>query len=304
MKLTSKPIVFFGSGPVAAESLKLLAKSFAIEAVVTKPRPPHHKGLVPVIEAAEKLELPIYTVSSRKELDTLIAQEHFESELSILIDFGIIVSQAAIDSFSLGIINSHFSLLPEWRGADPITFSILSGQKMTGVSLMLLVPAMDEGPILGYGVFELPDSITTPELTHELILLSNQLLQTIVPEYIAGSIAPQQQTDKIEPTYSRKLTKEDATIEWRKAADALEREVRAFIEWPKSKTSLGSLDIVITKARVTEQQGIPGTWAIHEKQPMVYCGKDALIIERLKPAGKKEMTGQSFLAGYKHLIAN
>lgn len=302
MKLTSKPVVFFGSGPVAAESLELLAESFPIEAVITKPRPAHHKGPVPVIAAAEKHKLPLHTVSNRKELDTLISTVHFTSELAVLIDFGIIVSQQAIDSFPLGIVNSHFSLLPEWRGADPITFSILSGQKMTGVSLMLLVPAMDEGPILGYGVYELPEDITTPQLTHDLISLSDQLLRAIVPEYMAGKIMPQPQTNKIESTYSRKLSKDDATIEWRKAADALEREIRAFIEWPKSKTKLGDLDLVITQARVVSRQGEPGVWTIHEKLPLVYCGKDALVIERLKPAGKKEMTGQSFLAGYKHLI--
>lgn len=302
MTKISKPIVFFGSGPVAAESLQLLAQDFIIEAVITKPRPAHHKGDVPVIRVAEKLGLPIYTVTNKKTLDELIETKPFKSDLAILIDFGIIVSKKAIDYFSLGIINSHFSLLPEWRGADPITFAILSGQKSTGVSLMMLVEAMDEGPLLGYGVFGLSDTITTPELTDELIKLSHALLVGIVPDYVAGHIAPQPQTTGIEPTYSRKLTKEDGVINWLKPAENIEREIRGFIEWPKSRTTIAQRDVVITKAHVIDLEGPTGTFVVHQKQLVAYCGDKALVVDSLKPAGKQEMTGQSFLAGYRQFL--
>src|SRR5687768_10593623 len=132
MNKKSEPIVFFGSGPVAAESLRLLAQDFTIEAVITKPRAAHHKGDVPVLTLAESLGLPTETAYDKKSLDKLFETKAFKSRLGVLVDFGIIVSQAVIDYFPFGIVNSHFSLLPEWRGADPITFSILSGQKETG----------------------------------------------------------------------------------------------------------------------------------------------------------------------------
>lgn len=302
MKKTSKPVVFFGSGPVAAESLRLLAQNFSIEAVVTKPRAAHHKGDVPVIRIAEGLNLPIHTVSNKRTLDELIAQDPFESKIGILIDFGIIVSQKAIDYFPLGIVNSHFSLLPEWRGADPITFAILSGQKTTGVSLMMLVEAMDEGPLLGYGVYGLSETVTTPELTAGLIELSDTLLTSIVPDYIEGLIAAQPQTSEIEATYSRKLTKEDSIINWQKPAENIEREVRAFIEWPKSRATIADKEVVITSAHVIDLSGRAGSFAIVDKQLVAYCGDKALVIDTLKPAGKKEMTGQSFLAGYKQFL--
>ena len=302
MKKTSKPIVFFGSGPVAAESLRLLAEDFTIEAVVTKPRPEHHKGDVPVIRVAEELGLHVHTVRNKRTLDELIDTKPFKSSVAILIDFGIIVSQKAIDYFPRGIINSHFSLLPEWRGADPITFAILSGQKITGVSLMMLVEAMDEGPLLGYGVYDIAPETTTPILTENLIQLSHALLSTIVPEYLRGTITPQPQTTEIEPTYSRKITKEDGQINWKKTADVLEREIRAFIEWPKSHTVIASKEVVITKARVADFPGPPGTFDIINKNLVGYCGEKSLIIETLKPAGKKEMTGQAFLAGYKQFL--
>jgi methionyl-tRNA formyltransferase len=302
MTKISKPIVFFGSGPVAAESLELLAHDFTIEAVITKPRPPHHKGDVPVIRVAEKLGLPVFTVTNKRTLDELVETHRFKSDLAILIDFGIIVSQKAIDTFKLGIVNSHFSLLPEWRGADPITFSILSGQNITGVSLMMLVPAMDEGPLLGYGVYELSPTITTPELTHDLIELSHALLKQIIPEYMEQRIVAQPQTDKIEATYSRKLTKDDGIIVWNKTAEQIEREIRAFIEWPKSRTTIAGKDAVITKAHVLDLSGKAGTFTVHEKQLVAFCGEKALAIDSLKPAGKQEMTSQAFLAGHKHLL--
>ncbi len=303
MTKKSETIVFFGSGPVAAESLRLLSQAFAIEAVVTKPRPPHHRGAVPVIESAEDLKLPVRTVSTRHELDALFDELPFTSRCAVLIDFGIIVSQKVIDYFPLGIINSHFSILPEWRGADPITFSILSGQKQTGVSLMLLVEAMDEGPLLSYGGYDLPPTITTPELTNNLIQLSFALLQHDLPRHLAGESksAPQSVTGRA-VSYSHKLTKENGALDWSKPAEQLEREVRAFIEWPKSYTKLQNLEIVITKSHVIDAAGTPGSTAIIDKQPVFFCSQQALAIDRLKPAGKKEMTGEAFLAGYKHLF--
>lgn len=294
----SKTIVFFGSGPVAAASLRLLATAFTIEAVITKPRAAHHKGDVPVLDVAEEFALPVFTATNRKTLDDLFAKRPTHSEVAILIDFGIIVSQEVIDYFPLGIINSHFSLLPEWRGADPITFAILSGQQKTGVSLMLLVAGMDEGPLLAQESIPLDDHITTPVLTEQLIRLSYAMLETHVPRYIEGTILPYPQSnDGI--SYSRKLRKDDALVDWRKPAAQIEREIRAFISWPKTRTNFSGLDVVLTKARVIDEHGEPGTTKIIHKCPVVYCSESALLIEKIKPAGRQEMTGEAFLAGYK-----
>ncbi|HSW98741.1 MAG TPA: methionyl-tRNA formyltransferase [Candidatus Saccharimonadales bacterium] len=305
MKQMSETIVFFGSGPVAAASLRLLAGFCTIEAVVTKPRPAHHRGPVPVLEVAEELSLKVSTAENKKQLDELFSAKPFASRVAVLIDFGILVSQQVIDYFPLGIVNSHFSLLPEWRGADPITFSILSGQKTTGVSLMLLVEAMDEGPLLGYGEYALPPGITTPELTKDLIQLSYQLLETILPAYCNGSIilSDQSVTGRT-ASYSRKLTKEDGVIDWHKPAEQIERDIRAYSEWPKSRARLGSIEVIITAVHTTStgNAAAPGTAEIVGKELVIRCGRQALVIDRLTPAGKKEMSGQAFLSGYKSQI--
>jgi methionyl-tRNA formyltransferase len=306
MKKISEPIVFFGSGPVAAKSLELLAPHCTFEAVITKPRPAHHRGPVPVSELAETLHIPIYTAENGSQLNELFAKKPFRSRLAILIDFGIIVSQEVIDYFPLGIVNSHFSLLPEWRGADPITFSILSGQKQTGVSLMLLTAGLDEGPLLAHTLVDIGPETTTSELTARLITSSYEALCTTIPRYLSGEAQPSSQEAVAAllgrdptPTYSRKLTKQDGILDWSKPATELEREVRAFNEWPKSRTNLGRFDVIITKAHVVDQNGTPGTLSAAGKQPIVYCGEQALALDRLKPAGKQEMTGQAFLAGYR-----
>lgn len=298
-------IVFFGSGPVAAKSLELLAQNFAVEAVITKPRPAHHKGDVPVLDVCERLGLQnIYSVSNKAETSKVFEETTFKSQLGVVIDFGIIIEQAVIDTFPLGIVNSHFSLLPEWRGADPITFSILSGQDRTGVSLMLINDKLDEGQLLAQAEYILPPDITTPLLTEALVDISDALLAEILPDYLAGNIEPQQQSEvtiasSSEPTYSRKLTKADGIIDWQKPAVVIEREIRAYAGWPRSLTTIGSADVVITKAHVEERSGIAGTVWMEDKQIGMFCRKGLLIIDSLIPAGKKEMSAQAFLAGYK-----
>jgi methionyl-tRNA formyltransferase len=176
MKKMSETIVFFGSGPVAAESLKLLAEDFNIEAVITKPKPAHHTGIFPVIEVADKFGIKILYTKNKVELSDLFSTKPVKSLVGLVIDHGILIGQDVIGYFPLGIINSHFSLLPEWRGADPISFSILSGQKRTGISLMLINQDLDEGPLLAQSEYLLSPDITTPELTDDLINLSHQTL--------------------------------------------------------------------------------------------------------------------------------
>lgn len=310
---TKKPsVVFFGSGPVAARSLELLADYCLVEAVITKPQPQHHKERFPVLDVAEKLGLKTFTPYGKKELSELFATKPVASPLGIVIDYGFIINQDVIDYFPLGIINSHFSLLPEWRGADPITFAILSGQRETGVSLMLITAGMDEGPLLSQTPFEIPSGMTTPELTNALIDVSDYTLRRILPLYVDGETKPAPQLDVALPghtqvTYSRKLTKDDGLLDFTKPAEQLEREVRAFIEWPKSRTTLGGKEIVITKAHIMENDaGQIGTiWLDEPSRPKQFgfqTSRGVLVIDMLKPAGKQEMTVEAFLAGYRHLL--
>lgn len=302
LRMQSHKVVFFGSGPVAAKALKLLLKNFDIETVITKPKPAYHKTSFPVIDVCENNNIPYLTCTNRKELSELISKTKFSSKIAVLIDFGIIVSQDVIDAFPLGIVNSHFSILPDLRGADPITFAILTGQKTTGVSLMLLVEKMDEGPLIAFGEYELPKDITTPVLTEHLIHFSDKLLRLELPKYIQARHSSPQSITNRKVSYSRKITKDDGKIDWPKKAEILEREIRAYRDWPKSYTSLAGIDITITEASLVEEQGEPGKLSIKDQQLIVFCGQDSLLIKKLVPAGKKEMTAESFIHGHKALL--
>lgn len=295
-------IVFFGSGPVAARCLELLLAHERIEAVITKPRPTHHRYEAPVIAMASRHNLPILTAANKSELDTLIANTKFTSNLAVLIDFGIIVSQKVIDSFPLGIINSHFSLLPRWRGADPITFAITSGDKKTGVSLMMIDKGMDTGKLLTYRTLHLDPSETAITLTARLITLSDELLKEFIPQYIAGAVKPKNQPHPDRATYSRKLTKQDGVIDWSLPAEQIERNIRAYIEWPGSRAVIGGTEILITGTKVVSGNGTPGDYTVSGKELVVFTGSKALSITTLKPAGKKEMPVTAFLAGYGHKL--
>ncbi len=285
-------IVFFGSGPVATATLNGLLPHFDIEAIITKPRANGHRGDVPVLELAKERNIPVFTPTNKKELTELFETAALTSKVGLVVDYGIIISRAVIDYFPKGIVNSHFSLLPHWRGADPITFSILGGQPHTaGVSIMLINEKLDEGELLTQEPFAISPTITTPTLTDVLVQLSNTLLIDMLPKYIAGSVTPYPQPTT-PPSFSRKLTKKDGVLDTKKPAHALALEVRAFAGWPKSRLTLFDNDIIVKTARVAAN--------LTDGALVIACGNNTFleILTLTAPSGKT-MTGADFLRGYK-----
>jgi methionyl-tRNA formyltransferase len=285
--------VFFGSGPVAAATLAgLMDAGMAFEAVITKPRPNGHRGSVPVLELAEQKGLTIFTTERKQDLTDLFRSRTFASPVGLVVDYGIVIANEVIKSFPKGIVNSHFSLLPQWRGADPITFSVLSGQEKTGVSLMLIVEKLDEGDLLSQQEIALPKDITTPVLTNQLITTSNSMIVRDLPKYLSGDIIPYPQP-ATPVSYSRKLTKEDGFLDLTKPAEVLEREIRAFQGWPKSKTTLyDKYPIVALKARAAS--------GLTDGALVLPTGNNTYLelLELTGPSGKR-MSGEAFLRGYK-----
>ncbi|HEX5743916.1 MAG TPA: hypothetical protein VFX84_00475, partial [Candidatus Saccharimonadales bacterium] len=137
----------------------------------------------------------------------------------------------------------------------------------------------------------------TPELTDRLISVSHDLLVKTLPRYVDGQVEPYPQPD-VKPTFSRKLSKSDGLVDWSKPARRLEREIRAYAGWPKSRAKLGATDAIITKARAVDEDLQPGFIHAGNKRLIVGAGEGALEILALKPAGKREMTAEAFLAGY------
>lgn len=299
-------IVFFGTGPVAAASLDYLATLFEIEAVITKPRAHGYKGSVPVEKLCAQRQFPVYFTANKTELDTILQNNSFSSTCGVVVDFGIIITQFVIDSFQMGIVNSHFSLLPQWRGADPITYTILSGQPKTGVSLMVIDAGLDTGKLITQRTITVDVKETTATLTGKLITLSNLLLSEYLPLYINGEIRTKSQPHPDRVTHSHKIAKSDARIDWNTPAVEIERKIRAFIPWPKARAMIGVIDCILIDANVTADtaQSTPGTIDVGTKSLIVNCSERSLSIATIQPLGKKEMPIQAFLAGYRSQLTD
>ncbi|MCB0214042.1 MAG: hypothetical protein KDJ52_32190 [Anaerolineae bacterium] len=302
MTQKSQTVIFFGSGPVAAKSLDMLVKWQPVTAVVTKNRPKHHKDPAPVEELAKKLGLDVYFADTKSELDEIVDSGKLPKvKLGIVIDYGVIISEQTIKCFELGIVNSHFSLLPEWRGADPITFSLLSGQDKTGISIMLIDKGMDTGPLLGVSELSISPDETNQTLTEKLIQLSDITLQDLLPKYINGVLKTYKQEDKIS-TYSSMLSKKSGILDPKKTPSELVREVRSYIGWPNSRICYKDLWLTITKAVASDTKAPLGHLVIVGNQLHFGCNNGSIIIKQLKPAGKNIMSASSFINGYSSLI--
>lgn len=221
-----------------------------------------------------------------------------KAKLAVLAAYGRIIPQSVLDEFPLGIINVHPSLLPLHRGPTPIEQTILDGTFKTGVSIMRLTAGMDEGPLYKQKTVHLTGKESKAELATILQRLGSELLVETLPLIASGQLKPRLQPHPSRATYSKKLTKEDGVIDWNKPATQIEREIRAYLGWPGSRSTLAGKEVLITAAHVANTSGEAGQVKVSGKKLMVYCGNDALVIEKLKPVGKNEMTAQAFIAGY------
>jgi methionyl-tRNA formyltransferase len=237
---------------------------------------------------------PVNLVAARDELAA------YGADAAVLIAYGKIIPPEVLGIFPAGIINIHPSLLPLHRGSTPLENVILGGAHETGVSLMKLSEKMDTGPIYAQETLPLSGKETKQDLADRLSAIGTDMLLQDFPAILDSSLDPTPQ-DKTGASLDPHISKADGVIDWSKPASRLEREVRAYAGWPRSRTSLGGTDVIITAAHASEGSGTPGSLQIDGKQLGIYCGQGMLAITSLIPAGKREMPAEAFLAGYKPL---
>lgn len=219
-----------------------------------------------------------------------------ECDAGVLASFGRIIKDEVIDAFPRGIINIHPSLLPLYRGTTPIESAILGGDTMTGVSVMALASKMDAGNIYASEEHELYGHESKQEIYDALSTKGAGLLIEALPSILDGSNQGVPQDDD-EATFTKMITKGDGWINWNLPATVIERQIRAFAGWPGSRTELGNYELTITQAKVVDESGEPGDYRVEDNELVVTCHEGALLIEKLKPAGKSEMPTGAFLAG-------
>jgi methionyl-tRNA formyltransferase len=298
-------LVFFGNERLAtgvvtkALTLKsLLDRGYEVTAVVVNQDAARSrsKRSLEIESVAQEHRVPVLLPSSLDEIKTQLTDHR--AAAGVLVAYGKIVPRSIIDLFPAGIINLHPSLLPLHRGPTPIEQTILDSPAKTGISIMKLTSKMDAGPLFAQTEIALTGSETKQALADRLLEAGSRLLIERLPEILSGIAQPAPQDDT-KATYCTLISKTDGLIDWHSSAVQIEREIRAYAGWPGSRTTLAGKDIIITGASLIKENGTPGHVVAKDRRLLVYCGKDALLIEKLKPAGKKEMAAAEFLAGHK-----
>jgi methionyl-tRNA formyltransferase len=302
----SPTILFFGNERLAtglsttAPTLRaLIAAGYNVAAVVVAQNDTgqsrNTRGLEIAAVAAEHNIPVIAPVDLQAAVDDLAA---YGATAAVLVAYGKIVPQSVIDIFPRGIINIHPSLLPKHRGSIPIESVILNGETETGVSLMQLTAKMDAGPVYAQATIKVSATASKQALSETLSDRAVALLIEQVLAILDGSLQPIPQ-DNAAASYDKLIEKQDGIIDCIKPAVQLEREVRAYLGWPRSRARLGNHDVIITQSHVQAGDGEVGSLYLENKQLGLHTSNGVLIIDALVPNGKKEMPTTAFLAGHR-----
>jgi methionyl-tRNA formyltransferase len=210
--------------------------------------------------------------------------------------FGQILKKDVLDLPKYGCINVHASLLPRWRGAAPINAAILAGDEETGVTIMRMDVGLDTGPMLTKRSIRLTPTDTAGSVFQALSTLGADLLIQTLPRWIAGEIEPQVQDDTL-ATYAPMMKKDEGKLDFTHDVNALERRVRAFNPWPGAFMDFNGTILKIHRTHVEQGTVEEGQRLIVQDQPGVGARGGLLILDEVQPAGKKPMSGKSFLSG-------
>jgi methionyl-tRNA formyltransferase len=274
MEKESIKFAFFGTGDFAVKILEILHQNnFVPELIVTTPDKPKERKMIltppPVKIWAEKNNIKTITRY------TLPVTRY---DLFIVADYGKIIPKEILQIPKYGSLNIHPSLLPKFRGPSPIQSFILSEEEEIGVTIILMDEEVDHGPIVASEKLKVKsEKLYYKELGKKMAELGGELLSRILPDWLAGKIKPQEQNHS-KATYTKKIRKNDGLINLDEPAENIERKVRAFTPWPSAYTFIQGKRLIISEVELKN-------------------GK--LVISRVKPEGKNEMSFEDFLRGNK-----
>ncbi|WP_373532370.1 methionyl-tRNA formyltransferase [Vampirovibrio sp.] len=317
-------IVFLGTPAFSIPALKALVADDRIEiaAVITQPDRPAGRGQKltppPIKTLADTLGLPVFqTVSIKKDEPLKAHLKSLAPDFLVTVAFGQILTQEVLDIPKMATVNAHASLLPEFRGANPIQQAILQGKSQTGITTMLTELGVDTGPMLLKHTLTIGPEETMGQLTERLSESAGPLLVDTLVGMVNGSVQPEVQAHEL-ATHAPKCQKEDAILDWQASADQLQLKIRAFNPAPGAATFLEGERVKLLKVRTYQppaadhspdqssdqseemiNTGQPGQiLAIIETGLLVQTGQGTLEILSLQPAGKKEMPARDWALGY------
>ncbi|MDN3697439.1 methionyl-tRNA formyltransferase [Vibrio cortegadensis] len=295
-------IVFAGTPDFAARHLAaLLSSEHEVLAVYTQPDRPAGRGkkltASPVKNIALEHNIPVYQPENFKADEAKQQLAELNADLMVVVAYGLLLPQVVLDTPRLGCINVHGSILPRWRGAAPIQRSIWAGDKETGVTIMQMDIGLDTGDMLSIATLPIETTDTSASMYDKLADLGPDALVHCLADIASGNAKPVKQDDEL-ANYAKKLSKEEAKIDWTMDAQAIERCVRAFNPWPMSHFSVAENSIKVWQSRVEPQTtDKPAGTILKADKTGIYVatGSGVLVLEQLQVPGKKAMSVQDIL---------
>ena len=290
-------IIYMGTPDFAVPALDALVKAgHDVAAVYSQPPRPAGRGkglrASPVHLRAEELGLEVRTPPSLKDAETQAAFAALNADVAVVAAYGLILPAAILAAPRQGCMNIHASLLPRWRGAAPIQRAILSGDNVTGVTIMDMEAGLDNGPMRAKHVTPIEDK-TAGALTQELADAGAELMVEVLDDL---SLHPPMPQPAEGVTYAAKIDKAEARIDFTRDAHAVERQVRAFNPFPGAFFEYRGERFRILSAHVEHHAGAPGE--LLDDSLLIGCGHDAIRPTLIQRAGKGAMSPGELLRGY------
>lgn len=297
--------IFFGTPETAVPFLRLLAAKTEVVAVVSQPDRPAGRGLetAPTPVKAAALALGLKVLQPEKPSEIAAELKALGADLGVVVAYGRILKTDALSSTRLGLLNAHFSVLPKYRGAAPVQWAIVRGEKKTGVSLFWLDEGMDTGPVQAVRETDIGDDEDAPALLARLTGLGVELLDSVLAELSAGKVSrlPQEGV----PTPAPLIERADARLDLGRPAEELHNLVRGFRSWPRAWLELSTGKLLVLKTRPAgpgdpPAEGTPGRVLSvgRDRGILVECSsRSRLWFLEVQPEGKKPLNAAEFANG-------
>ena len=297
-------IIFMGTPDFSVGTLEALVEAgHEVVLAVTQPDKPKGRGkemqFTPVKECALAHNIPVYQPKKIREPECIEELKKYQADVCVVVAFGQILPKEILEMTPYGCINVHASLLPKYRGAAPIQWAVIDGEKESGVTTMMMDVGLDTGDMLEQKAIPLDEKETGGSLFDKLSALGGSMILSTLKGLEDGTITRTPQGES-ETSYAKMLTKEMGHIDWTKDAASIERLVRGLNPWPSAYTSYAGKTMKIWAADVADLPGerTPGKIHVTKNQLFVETGDGVLDVKELQLEGKKRMDTASFLRGF------
>ncbi len=303
-------VVFAGTPDFAAKHLSALIESeFNVVAVYSQPDRPAGRGKKLTASAVKNVaiehDLPVYQPENFKSAESVEQLAALNADIMIVVAYGLLLPQVVLDTPRLGCLNVHGSLLPRWRGAAPFQRAIWAGDKETGVTIMQMDIGLDTGDMLRKVTCDIAADETSSSLYEKVAEQAPQVLVDTLKDLVAGNLTAEKQ-DETQANYAKKLSKQEALIDWNQDAAFIERCVRAFNPWPMSYFELQGKPVKVHQAsivNISSNAAVGEIIAADKNGIQVNTANGVLNLQVIQLAGKKAMAVQDILNSRRELFA-